>query len=91
MKKFFILAALTVGFGSFVTSYADSSSTACTVSSDEQAFMNTLSDANKTAFCQMSEEQRAACMQMTKTMDDYGNQMTSDEAVQSMASNMPSN
>ncbi len=79
-----------MGLASFTASYADGTPSSCVVSTDdEKAFMATLSDSNKAIFCQMTEEQRAACMQMTKTMDDYGNQMTSDDAVQSMASSVP--
>jgi hypothetical protein len=87
MKKMSILAALTVSLFGFVGSiHADEASAApsCSASAAEQSFMDNLSEQNKKAFCAMTEDQRSACMEMAGTADNYGNQMTPDQAVESM-------
>lgn len=88
MRKISILAAAVFGFCScLVCSYADGDNMTqdCSFSAEEQNFAAQLSDDNKMAFCNMTTDQRASCMKMAQTTDAYGNKMTPDQAVQSMA------
>lgn len=88
MKKVSIFAAAMFGFcGALVSTYADVDATtqACNFSAEEQNFASGLTDDNKMVFCNMTTDQRASCMKMAQTTDAYGNQMTADQAVQSMA------
>ena len=88
MKKISMLAAAMLGFcGSLVCSYADGAAPmqSCGFSADEQNFSAGLSTDNQAAFCKMTTDQRASCMKMAQTTDAYGNMMTPDQAVQTMA------
>ena len=88
MKKISVLAAAMLGFcGSLVCGYADVPAAAqnCGYSADEQNFSSQLSTDNQAAFCAMTSDQRASCMKMMQTTDAYGNKMTPDQAVQTMA------
>ncbi|MES2200506.1 MAG: hypothetical protein V4489_10135 [Chlamydiota bacterium] len=87
MKKMSVLAAAMLGFcGSLVCGYADVPATTqdCGFSADEQNFSSQLTSDNQAAFCAMTKDQRASCMKMATTTDAYGNQMTPDQAVQTM-------
>lgn len=88
MKKMFVLTALSLCvLGSFASVYADangSTAPVCAYSSDEQAFADKLTDANKMVFCGMTSSDRAACMSMVGTPDQQGNPMSPDQAVLSM-------
>lgn len=88
MKKISVLAAAMLGFcGSLVCGYADVPATTqdCGYAADEQNFASQLSSDNGAAFCGMTTDQRASCMKMAQTTDAYGNKMTPDQAVQTMA------
>ncbi|MBS0627168.1 MAG: hypothetical protein JSS09_03030 [Verrucomicrobia bacterium] len=88
MKKMSILAAAMLGLcGSLVCGYADETASMqnCGFSADEQNFSSQLTMDNQMAFCKMTADQRASCMKMAQTTDAYGNTMTPDQAVQTMA------
>jgi len=89
MRKMTIFVVAVLGLcGALVSAYADTSmddTQECAFSVDEQNFASRLSDDNKMAFCNMTTSQRADCMKMMQTPDAYGNKMTPDQAVQSMA------
>lgn len=88
MKKVSILAAAMLGFcGSLVCGYAADAATMqdCGFSADEQNFSSQLSADNQVAFCNMTSDQRASCMKMAQTTDAYGNKMTPDQSVETMA------
>ncbi len=88
MKKMSILAAAMLGLcGSLVCGYADGAAPMqnCGFSAGEQNFASQLTMDNQMAFCKMTTDQRASCMKMAQTTDAYGNTMTPDQAVQTMA------
>ncbi len=92
MKKFQILAALVVSLGGLsVNAHADSQDveSSCSVSSEEREFMAHLSDANKSAFCSMTEEDRMTAMKSFASARDNGQDMTPDQAMDKTMKKQP--
>lgn len=90
MKGYYKLFALALCVGGMSQGFsAEGKPTDCVVSPNEQMFMSQLSEKNQEAFCHMNEAQRMACMEMAQTTDNYGNQLTPDQAVESMANSTP--
>ena len=92
MKKFQILAALVMSLGGLsVNVHADNQDveSSCSVSSEEREFMAHLSDANKTAFCNMTEEERMDAMKAFAQARDVGQDMTPDQAMEAAMAKQP--
>jgi hypothetical protein len=92
MRNIQILVAAAMSLGSLSTNLsADSQDveSSCTVSGEEREFLMRLSDENKKAFCDMTEQARMERMRKFVEAKEAGEDMTPDQAMDEMAQNQP--